>query len=171
MRRNAPESELSPKPTLMTQATFQRMRERQQKFEAERKEVTGGMREAAGRIGQWHDSFAYEQAQRDADLLARQIFDIREKLKNVEFIKPRQETDKVGIGNAVRLRYRDGEEEEITILGPNDYNYGDNPSWFPYTSPLAQAIMGHGKEESVGYQAAEKEFEVTILDIKPGEFE
>lgn len=127
--------------------------------------------EAAGRESNWHDNAAFDYANMEFDLKSANLANIKEKLRNVEIITPRRETDKVGIGNSVVIQFQDRTDQEtFTILGPDDSR--QKPGWLSYLSPLAKSIIGNKEGETVKFSIGNKEnYTVRIAKILPGEFE
>lgn len=92
-------------------------------------------------------------------------------LENVEIIRPRLETDRVGLGNEVLVRFPDGEVETFTLLTPDDINFGSgfhNP--ISVRGPVGSAVLGRGAGETVVCELPEKEISLTIVTINPGGF-
>lgn len=127
--------------------------------------------EAAGSESNWHDNAAFDYANMDFDLKSAQLASLEKKLQNVELIIPRQETDKVGIGNSVVIQFLDKTDQEtFTILGPDDS--GKKPGWLSYLSPLAKSIIGKKEGETVIFSTEDKQnYSIVITKILPGEFE
>lgn len=156
----------------MTRETYKRLLEQKEEIRRKLRKTRAGLREAAGGSGEWHDNFAFEQAQREVDQLVAQLLKYTKILQEPQFIEPNQNAEKVGIGNTVRLKFEgDNEEVEYTILGPEDY--GTRPTWIPFTSPVAQAILGRERGEVISFnpQPQLDSIKLKIVEIKPGDFE
>lgn len=127
--------------------------------------------EAAGRESNWHDNAAFDYANMDFDLKSARLASLEKKLRDVEIITPRQETDRVGIGNSVVIKFQNEmSEEKFTVLGPDDS--GKKSEWLSYLSPLAKNLIGKKERETVKFSIGNKEnYTVRIAKILPGEFE
>lgn len=159
------------KPNLMTRETKLRLEAEHKRLQQKLLDAGQQIGEAAGANMDWHDNAAFDQAQAEFKLQGTQEAMLSEKLRNVEIIEPRKETDVVGLGNTVRVRFKDMDEDEMfTILGPDDGLTGidKNPRWINHKTPLGMAIMGKSKGDTVTFNETQ---EVVIKDVLPGQFE
>ena len=67
----------------------------------------------------------------------------------------------VELGDLVRLRYEDGEEEELLIVHPAEAPLDDMR--ISIDSPLAQAVLGRRVGDTVTVQAPRASYPVTVL--------
>lgn len=118
----------------------------------------------------WHDNGAYDTQQHQTKMKYTKLRELEEKLHNVFLLTPRSETDTVGIGNTIVLKY-DGEfaPETFTILGKDDTH--TRPDWISYETPLAKALMGKpaGSDVELSLPNSGKA-KVKLLSILPGNF-
>lgn len=160
-------------PSYMTRVTWEKLKadlilEEQKAIEANLQKG-----EAAGQGSDWHDNPAYDQAILDAGVAESRVNTIRERLHNVVVIEPRTDTDVVGLGNIVVLRYPDEDEDEkFVILGPADSQVGadKDPQWISFETPIGKAIMGKKAGDKVPLSIPSGETVVTIKKILPGQF-
>ncbi len=121
---------------------------------------------------EYHDNFAYEQATRDRDMTYTQLLQAKERLRDVQIIKPRSETDTIGIGNAMTIRFEgESEDEGFTLLGTEDGNIKDG--WLSNTSPLGSALFGKKVGDVIEFVAGEGaqiKHKITVKSIRPGVF-
>lgn len=99
---------------LMTDDAYEFLKRSLQDAEDHLKEAHLSVGEA-GDTSDWHDNFAFDEAHRQIDLWSSVVRMRRSQMENVVSIPPRTETDRVGLGNAVELRFQ-GEEENETFL-------------------------------------------------------
>ena len=127
--------------------------------------------EAAGRESDWHDNAAFDYANMEHDLKSANLANLIKKLRDVEIIVPRQQIDKVDIGNTVVVKFEGVQEEEtFTILGPDDS--GRKQGWLSCLSPLGKNLIGRREGEKTEYSiAGEKKQKVRLIKILPGNFE
>ena len=106
--------------------------------------------------GDWHDSAAFDQIQREYHLIQAQIEIIEKKLKNPEIIKPNLNTDTIDIGHEVEL----DNGMVYTLLGLSDSDA--KKGWVSFDAPLGQKLFGRKRGDKIG--------ENTIVDFRPGKF-
>lgn len=163
------------KTNIMTMETKLRLEADLVRLEAEHLKAGKRIGEAAGPESDWHDNAAYDEALRQYDLKNSLLSATRQKLRSVEIIKPRQETENVGLGNTVVLRFADmNKDERFTILGSDDSITGKDKQsrWISQETIVAQAIMGLKKGDiaEIDFDHGEKQ-RVKVKDILVGEFE
>lgn len=160
-----------PEVSLMTRTTYSRLEGQLSILRMKYDESLHSVGETAGSSCDWHDNFGYDQACRDAQTYFRQVKELEKKLHTAEFIRPRTETQQVGIGNTVIVQFLDEERPEIfTILGPDDSD--PDRGWISSKSPVGQAILTKGTGEEIKLKMGEKDkiLVIKILEILPGEF-
>ncbi len=92
-------------------------------------------------------------------------------LDNISIIKPRIESDDVGLGNLVTLKYSDGELENFNILSKDDVVYNNKGTTvISWESPLAKIIFGKKVGDKVLLEIGNAKQEITIVGISPGDF-
>lgn len=123
----------------------------------------------AGDTSDWHDNFAFDEAHRQIDLWSSVIRMRRTQMENVIFIPPRVETDRVGLGNAVELRFQ-GEEENETflVLGSVDAMFRKN--CLSYQTPIGHRILGQPAGSVIEFEIDGEKTRVKIVRILPGDF-
>jgi len=139
------------------------------------REATENIKQAKLNIGEvggtsdWHDNFPLEDIHRQIDFWSI-VLNMRENhLKDVVFVKPREKTDKVGVGNMVELRFEGKEETEIfLILGHVDATFRE--SCISFKTPVGKSVLGKSKGEVVKFEVDNYKMTVEIVDILPGNF-
>jgi len=124
----------------------------------------------AGGTSDWHDNFALEEAHRQIDLWSSVIATKRGQLDNVVLVAPRQETDKVGLGNKVELRFENEDENEtFLLLGPVDATFRDE--CISFKTPVGQKILGQTPGAVIELQLGDETTRVKIVRVLPGDFQ
>lgn len=155
---------------IMTLATKKYLEKKLIGAEKEMKKALLAIGTAAGKETNWHDNAAFEDANVQFNVCHSNVNNLREKLLNVEIIKPQKETNVIKIGNTVVVQFKDKKKlEKFTILGSDDVGY--QKKCISYTTLLSQAILGKKAGESVVFKSPKGRQEVKIMAILPGEFE
>lgn len=123
--------------------------------------------EEAGISCDWHDNFGYEEAKRQLELESKRLGDLREEIRQAVIININDQTDRVQIGNTVKL-YWDDEEKEITIGAYRESDPGNG--LVAYNSPLARALLGMQAEDAKTVTIAGKKVEIEVEEILPPSF-
>ena len=120
-----------------------------------------------GESSVWHDSFDYEENQRQMHMLGRQVTELRQRVISARTIEPMQEIPPhVAVGAAIQYRVDDGSVQSCWIAGFDD---GDpHAGRLAYNSPLGMALLGAVPGEVREWQAAGKVRELEILTLGPG---
>lgn len=158
------------KPNFMTRQTKERLERNLAELREKLSDTGRSIGEAAGPNSDWHDNPAFDYAQMEFKLLGGQEAELSQKLLNIKIIEPRQETDTVDLGNTVRLRFGDMDEDEMfTILGPDDGATGMDlePRWISCETPVAKAVIGKSRGETAEFNNGQT---VKVKEILPGEF-
>lgn len=157
----------------MTQATWNRLNNElpiaREKVEA----INLSKGDAAGSGSDWHDNPAYEEAIRESVIVEQRYNQLQDKLRKVVIIEPRQETDFIGLGNEVVVRFEDEEADEtFVLLGADDSATGKNfkPQWISIDTPLGQALLGQTRGTTIEVNAPAGKIRVKIKKINAGSF-
>ena len=165
---NNPEKRNVARKNLMTGVTEKKLQN--DLLEANKKagEALRAIGEGAGVSSDWHDNFPFEQANRDFELYSSMRALIKRQLENREIIKPRENTEEVGIGNQVAVILEDEKEPEtFTILGVSDATVKSD--WISYESPLGSSLMGKKVGDVVDFFIGETIRHVKIVKIRRGD--
>ena len=159
------------KPNIMTALTKSELEEALDQAQKGVDQARLAIGEAAGRESDWHDNAAFDYANMEHDLKSANVANLMKKLHDVEIIIPRQQTDRVGVGNTVVVKFEGEQDEEtFTVLGPDDA--GRKPGWLSYLSPLGKSLIGRVEGDKTEYsQSGENEQKVLLIKILPGDFE
>lgn len=158
------------KANIMTRETKLRLEKELERAGEDMKNSQLAIGEAAGSESDWHDNAAFDYAQMKYDVDSARVRELKVKLHDVEIISPRQETENVGIGNTIVVKFSTTDkEEQFTILGSDDS--GTKKSWVSYKTPLAQSLLGKKKGEAGTFFVGQRMQKVKILEILPGDFD
>ena len=150
----------------MTEKTYnllqQRLSEAQQTLRSLGEDSEGHQRASL------HDDAASENVKNLAFADINRIGD----LSNVDIIKPRSDTQNVGIGNEVYIRFGDEEEAEpFLVLSPYDRTFNPDLNAVSYESPLGQAILGRSQGDEVTIRTPDgREIKAKIEVVREGNF-
>jgi len=155
---------------IMTLATKKYLEKKLIEAEKEMKKALLAIGIAAGPETNWHDNAAFEDANVQFNVCHSNVKNLREKLFNVEIIKPQKETNVIKIGNTVVVQLKDKKKsEKFTILGSD--NVGHQKKCISYTTLFSRAILGKKAGENVVFKSPKGKQKIKIITILPGEFE
>ncbi len=154
---------------LMTRETYNRLLRELESAEQALAQSSKDIGDAAGESHEWHDNAAYDQAKRDTQINAAFVLNLRQSVTDPVFIEPRQEVDRVGLGNTVGVLFQgEDEPEEYTVLGK--YDSGTNKSWISYESPLGEKLLGKKPGDRIEYEVKNAKVQAKVVSISPGKF-
>jgi len=140
----------------MTESGLRRLQAELHHLEEQLASIVKGKAEAADVGGNaWHDNFAFEQLEREERVLMARIHLQRQRLSSAEVVDGTTPgaSDVVGFGSAVRVRFEDSTEIEITILGSADS--APTQGIISECSPLGQALLGSRPGDIATFQVGE----------------
>ncbi len=127
-----------------------------------RPEVINALKEARA-LGDLSENAEYDAARAEQAEVENKISEIEAMLENAELIKD-VNTNKVSIGTTVTLKYvEDDETDTYTIVGSKEADPFANK--ISNESPLAKAIIGAKKGQSVMVDSPNGKYQVEILEI------
>ncbi|OGM24966.1 hypothetical protein A2715_00095 [Candidatus Woesebacteria bacterium RIFCSPHIGHO2_01_FULL_39_32] len=152
----------------MSQAARDELERRLREFGGSLEEAYNNIGEAGG-TSDWHDNAALDEVYRQVGLLEIYSSRIQRKLYKPEIIAPREETDDVGIGNKVALRFEgESEPEEFNLLGPADASV--LPGAISFESPVGSALIGRQVGDEIEIEVNGQIHRIRIEGIRPGDF-
>jgi len=77
------------------------------------------------------------------------------------------EADVVAAGSIVTIRYADDDEVERYLVGSIEERH-ETLDVVSSSSPLGQALLGHGPGEIVSYEGPRRTFQVEIVSVRAG---
>ena len=128
-----------------------------------RPEVIKAIKEAR-LLGDIKENAEYHSAREEQALLEARIQELETLIEDAIIIKPGK-TNKVEIGVTIKIEYlSDQEVEEYKIVGSHEANPLLNK--ISNESPLAQAVMGHKKNDIVTVDSPNGSYDVKVISIK-----
>jgi transcription elongation GreA/GreB family factor len=152
---------------LMTQKTLALLHQQRTDLQDQLIALSSGSGSGHARSG-YHDAAGIEH---DKNLLQSRLDQIGD-LGGVKIIEPREEVDRIDVGNRVTVNYGEEDIETIYLLGPDDASYlKDLGTIASYESPLGKAIRGKKTGETAELRlSGGRSIDVRIVSIQAGEF-
>ena len=115
--------------------------------------------------GDLSENAEYESAREAQGLLELKIANLQNMIVNAKVLDSSQlSTDKVQMLNKVKVKnLNNGREMEFTIVGESEADFSKGK--LAATTPIAKALLGHGKGEKVEAKAPSGIIKFEILDI------
>ena len=132
--------------------------------DVKRPEVIKALKEARA-LGDLSENADYDAARNEQAQIEGRILELEKILETAEIIEKR-DTDKVGLGTTVVLRYLDeddDETEEYRIVGSKEADPSNNK--ISNESPLAAAIMGAKAGDERTVDSPRGKYRVEIVEI------
>jgi transcription elongation factor GreA len=132
--------------------------------EVKRPEVIKALKDARA-LGDLSENADYDAARNEQAQIEGRILELEKILETAEIIEKR-DTDKVGLGTTVTIRYLDeddDETEEYRIVGSKEADPSNNK--ISNESPLAQAIMGAKAGDERTVESPRGSYRVEIVEI------
>ena len=132
--------------------------------EVKRPEVIKALKDARA-LGDLSENADYDAARNEQAQIEGRILELEKILETAEIIEKR-DTDKVGLGTTVTVRYLDEEDddtEEYRIVGSKEADPSNNK--ISNESPLAQAIMGAKVGDERTVESPRGSYRVEIVEI------
>ena len=115
-------------------------------------------------LGDLSENAEYDAARNEQAQIEARITQLEKMLENVSIIED-VNTDTVGIGNTVSIKYvDDDEEDEYKIVGSQEADPFE--SKISNESPIAQALFNHKVGDIVTVDSPNGNYEVEIISIK-----
>ncbi len=116
-------------------------------------------------LGDLSENADYDAARNDQAELEAKIKKLQAVIDNVTIIDEIS-TDKVGVGNTVKISYVDDEEDvdQYKIVGSQEADPFE--SKISNESPIAKALMGHKVGDVVSVESPNGSYEVKVIEIK-----
>ena len=127
-----------------------------------RPEVINALKEARA-LGDLRENAEYDAARSEQATVEAKIIELEQMIEHAVIIKE-VKTDKVSIGNNVKIEYvDDSETEEYSIVGSKEADPFNNR--ISNESPISQAIIGKKVGDICKVASPNGEYEVKILEI------
>ena len=132
--------------------------------EVKRPEVIKALKDARA-LGDLSENADYDAARNEQAQLEGRIKELEQLLEKAELIE-KKDTDKVGLGTTVTIKYVDDDDdvEEYRIVGSKEADPSNDK--ISNESPLAKAVMGHKVGEVCVVESPNGNYNVEIMEIK-----
>lgn len=132
--------------------------------EVKRPEVIKALKDARA-LGDLSENADYDAARNEQAQVEGRIKELEILLEKAELIEKR-DTDKVGLGTTVKIKYEDDDDdvEEYRIVGSKEADPSNNK--ISNESPLAKGIMGAKVGDKCTVESPNGNYQVEILEIK-----
>ena len=132
--------------------------------EVKRPEVIKALKDARA-LGDLSENADYDAARNEQAQVEGRIKELEQLLEKAELIE-KKDTDKVGLGATVKIKYIDDDDdiEEYRIVGSKEADPSNDK--ISNESPLAKAVMGHKIGEVCVVESPNGNYNVEILEIK-----
>lgn len=148
----------------MTQEGLDKLKKELSEALAQRPVIAAAIAEAREK-GDLSENAEYESAREAQGLLELKIANLQDKVTNAKVIdESRIGTDKVQMLNKVKVENLNAKQiMEFTIVGETEADFSKGK--LASTTPIAKALMGHGKGETVEAKVPAGVIKFKILDI------
>lgn len=148
----------------MTQSGYDKLKAKAQDLEANLDKLRLYKGEQAIHSGdKWHDNPHLYQVEAQERALMRELAETRLRLSRARVIKPPDETDVVGTGLVVEIRFDDDTTERFQLVGAAEGSPATGT--LSSLSPLGKAIIGAKVGDIREYEAGRSIQKVTIISI------
>ena len=132
--------------------------------EVKRPEVIKALKDARA-LGDLSENADYDAARNEQAQVEGRIKELEILLEKAELIEKR-DTDKVGLGATVKIKYDDDDDdvEEYRIVGSKEADPSNNK--ISNESPLAKGIMGAKVGDKCTVESPNGNYQVEVLEIK-----
>ena len=115
-------------------------------------------------LGDLSENAEYDAARNEQAQIENRIKELEKMMENVILIKD-IDTDSVGIGNVVKIKYIDDEDEdEYKIVGSQEADPFEGK--ISNESPIAAALLDHKVGDTVTVESPNGSYDIVITEIK-----
>ena len=133
--------------------------------EVKRPEVIKALKDARA-LGDLSENADYDAARNEQAQVEGRIKELELLLEKAELIE-KKDTDKVGLGTTIIIKYIDDDDDEVEeyrIVGSKEADPSNDK--ISNESPLAKAVMGHKVGEVCVVESPNGNYNVEIMEIK-----
>lgn len=147
----------------LTPAEYTFIRQAINLLKAKGRESSKAKTESGSDIDGWHDEQFKIHLNEEAGY-RRRMMDLEEILLNADIIEPVEQSEIVALGNGVLIKYEDGFEDSLIVVG---YAINNFDNVISFNSPIGQAIMGAKRGAEITYHIDNRSIEIEVIDIYP----
>ena len=132
--------------------------------DVKRPEIIRALKDARA-LGDLSENADYDAARNEQAQVEGRIRELEQLLEKAELIE-KVDTDKVGLGTTVTIKYVDDDDdtEEYRIVGSKEADPSNDK--ISNESPLAKAIIGHKRGDVCTVESPNGSYQVEIVKIK-----
>ncbi len=128
-----------------------------------RPEVTQKVSDAAA-LGDRSENADYIYGKKQLREIDKRIRYLTKRLDNLEVVERKPaDQDRVYFGAWVRLEDEDGEQNEVRIVGADEFDLGRG--WISLNSPMAKSLLGKSRGDDVSVDRPVGRVTVSIIDV------
>ena len=153
----------STKEVFVTEAGLEEMKKELEYLkQVRRPEVINALKDARA-LGDLSENAEYDAARSEQAICENKIKELEVAIEHAKIITE-VATDKVSVGNSVKIEYvEDKEVETYAIVGSKEADPFENK--ISNESPIAKAIIGHKAGEVVSVDSPSGKYDVKIIEI------
>lgn len=149
-------------PTYTTQEGLNKLKEELHHLKTVRRREAADRIEKAKELGDLSENAEYAEAKDELAFIEGRIIELEDYV-NRSVVISHEASDKVTLGSKVTLKIKD-KEKVYTIVGPNEANPAEG--LISNETPLAHALLGRGKGETVEVKAPSGTVKYSIIKIE-----
>ena len=150
--------------THLSQAAYDRLQSELDDLTTRGRIDIAGTIQRAREMGDLSENADYHAARDDQGRMEARIRQIQALLDGAVIVEGDKESDQVGTGSIVSLRYEGDDDVERYLVGSIEERRDDLPVISP-ASPLGQSLLGRTRGDTVEYQAPSGTLKVEIVEI------
>ena len=127
-----------------------------------RPEIIKALKEARA-LGDLSENADYDAARNEQAQVEAKIKDLEYQLEHATIADSKKDTNKVGLGSVVTIKYDDGEVEEYKIVGSMEADIFNGK--ISNDSPLGKALINHKKNDKVTVESPNGGYDIVISNI------
>ena len=152
--------------TWLTQDAFDRLHAELEELSGPGRAAVVNKIAAAREEGDLRENGGYHAAKEEQGKLEARIRQLTQLLREAKVGEAPESAGTAAPGMLVTVRYEDETETETFLLGSREDHVADHEVYSP-SSPLGQAVIGHGPGDVVTYDAPRRSMKVTIVALEP----
>ena len=150
--------------THLSQAAYDRLRAELDDLTTRGRLEIAGTIQRAREMGDLSENADYHAARDDQGRMEARIRQIQTLLDGAVIVEGDKDSDQVGTGSIVALRYDGDDDAERYLVGSIEERRDDLPVISP-ASPLGQSLLGRSQGDVVEYEAPSGTLKVEIVEV------
>ncbi len=150
--------------THLSQAAYDRLRAELDDLTTRGRLEIAAAIQRARELGDLSENADYHAARDDQGRMEARIRQIQALLDSAVIVEGDKDSDRVGTGSIVALRYEGDDDVERYLVGSIEERRDDLPVISP-ASPLGQSLLGRTQGDTVEYEAPSGTLKVEIVEV------